>query len=1453
MSKLKKIIGLDVGTNSIGWAYVTRNFDDGKGEIINLGSRIIPMPADEISNFNQGNLESSTSARTAKRGMRRLRERQLKRRERLVGVFKIYGMIPAEWNPNRFSSFAYNFDDGKAEFKFQQSYEEMKAVFKSAHPDISVVPNDWTIYYLRKKALEYKISLEELAWVILQFNAKRGYYQLRGDDELDTADNKIFISDIVDEIIDLKDEVRGKKKFQVKLREGLEGIFTDKEKPEFIGKRIEFIATEKTTKDDKYFLLTKPDGEDWTLRKKRTEQKIEESGKTLGAYIFDRILEEPSVKIRGKEVHTIDRKWYRKELEAILAKQIEFHPELKDEDTYEKAIEHLYNHNESHKENLRKYGFDHLIASDIVYYQRPLKTKKYLIRNCKYEKYFFKDKQGNLQERPVKVTARSNPYFQEFRVWSTLQNLRIIAEEKRDDEGKLAQDVDVSAEVLTPENIEKLFSLFMHRKEVSESQILKMLNLKSNDYRINFESQKKLPGNNTIYSILKPFSKSKAQKEEMLQLISNRADLKHLWHIIYSLGENAEHMKSAIENAFGDKLSPESVKGLLEVPGFDKNYAAFSEKALKKILPLMRMGSHFSSGDIDPETKGRIEKVINAEFDPDINKDVRAELNELQDIAEFQGLPLHIVSYLVYGRHSESETNACFQSPEEVRVDELLPQHSLRNPTAEQIIRETLLLVKKLWEEYGKPDEIHVEMARELKLPNDKRKAYTDRRDENYNTNQRAIAMLNELKNEHPSINPHSKGHIETFKIYEEGAHAQAGKVDKDIKVIRSKGDPTPKEILRYKLWLEQKYKSPYSGQVIPLSQLFTSSYEIEHVIPKTLFYDDSFNNKIICETELNRFKDNKTAYQLILDSGGTEHNGIRILDKEEYEQLTKNMYGQNKIKYKNLMRTEPPYDFAQRQLNNTRYIARKLYELLDPFVREKEEVAARSKNLVPMAGGITHELRNDWGLHKIWKKLLSPRFQRMNELTGTDDYYQKNGQRIDLSGYENELKRLDHRHHAIDALTVACTTRQHIQYINSLRAENTRYQLRKVLFDQDEKGNYQGYRLPWKGFPEEAEKNLNEVVISFKNRVRVINKTINFHQKYVQQDDGTYKKKFVRQESNGANWAVRQPLSKETYYGKVTLREYKAKALGSALKEPHLIADPKIRKHIVNLFYKFEGIKSKVSKYLKEKPLQREGKAITRLKMIEYNTYATSTMDLDEKTKLSHLDKIVDNDLQDELKKHLEKYDGKSDMAFSTNGLIELNKGRKLPIQTVRVKEKFGLKYPVGQTGNKQDKYVESAKGTNLFFNVYWNEKKKQRVFETVSLQDVVLHQMSVAHLPKKNRLPVPINSEMGEFLFFLSPNDLVYVPTLDQNETLSVLDIKYGNIYKAVSFTGGKALFVPQYVSTIIKDGLEFQKLNKMQVDINEKMVKKVCWKLEIDKLGQIKNIIKAPAELSEYSNEK
>ena len=70
----------------------------------------------------------------------------------------------------------------------QSSFEEMLADFARTHPQLvesgKRIPTDWTIYYLRKKALTQAITKEELAWLILHFNQKRGYYQFRGDDEV---------------------------------------------------------------------------------------------------------------------------------------------------------------------------------------------------------------------------------------------------------------------------------------------------------------------------------------------------------------------------------------------------------------------------------------------------------------------------------------------------------------------------------------------------------------------------------------------------------------------------------------------------------------------------------------------------------------------------------------------------------------------------------------------------------------------------------------------------------------------------------------------------------------------------------------------------------------------------------------------------------------------------------------------------------------------------------------------------------------------------------------------------------------------------------------------------------------------------------------------------------------------------------------------------------------------
>ena len=82
-----RILGLDLGTNSIGWALI----DDNEHKIIKAGSRIIPMDAATMGDYEKGNLKSTASKRTGFRGIRRLYERATLRRERLLRVLHTMG------------------------------------------------------------------------------------------------------------------------------------------------------------------------------------------------------------------------------------------------------------------------------------------------------------------------------------------------------------------------------------------------------------------------------------------------------------------------------------------------------------------------------------------------------------------------------------------------------------------------------------------------------------------------------------------------------------------------------------------------------------------------------------------------------------------------------------------------------------------------------------------------------------------------------------------------------------------------------------------------------------------------------------------------------------------------------------------------------------------------------------------------------------------------------------------------------------------------------------------------------------------------------------------------------------------------------------------------------------------------------------------------------------------
>ena len=79
----------------------------------------------------------------------------------------------------------------------------------------------------------------------------------------------------------------------------------------------------------------------------------------------------------------------------------------------------------------------------------------------------------------------------------------------------------------------------------------------------------------------------------------------------------------------------------------------------------------------------------------------------------------------------------------------------------------------------------------------------------------------------------------EILRIYEEGALQELTKEDDqypEISKISQMAQPSAKELLKYRLWLDQKYCSPYTGKPISLSKLFTSAYQIEHIIPQSRY-----------------------------------------------------------------------------------------------------------------------------------------------------------------------------------------------------------------------------------------------------------------------------------------------------------------------------------------------------------------------------------------------------------------------------------------------------------------------------------------------------------------------------------------------------------------------------------------------------------------------------------------
>lgn len=227
-----------------------------------------------------------------------------------------------------------------------------------------------------------------------------------------------------------------------------------------------------------------------------------------------------------------------------------------------------------------------LLVEDVIFYQRPLKSKKSLISNCPYEEHTYVDKEtGEIHTASVKCIAKSHPLFQEFRLWQFLSNLRIYQKEGILN-GKFTTDIDVTNEFLkNADDYTNLFDWLNQKKEIKQDAFLRYppFGLKKNvaNYRWNYVEDKTYPCNETHSRILLYWEKAGIDQSILTTDIEEK-----LWHILYSISDKNELQKALKHFADKNKLEDKFADIFQQIPPFKKDYGSYSAKAIKNCFLL---------------------------------------------------------------------------------------------------------------------------------------------------------------------------------------------------------------------------------------------------------------------------------------------------------------------------------------------------------------------------------------------------------------------------------------------------------------------------------------------------------------------------------------------------------------------------------------------------------------------------------------------------------------------------------------------------------------------------------------------------------------------------------------------------------------------------------------------------------------------------------------------------
>lgn len=254
------------------------------------------------------------------------------------------------------------------------------------------------------------------------------------------------------------------------------------------------------------------------------------------------------------------------------------------------------------------------------------------------------------------------------------------------------------------------------------------------------------------------------------------------------------------------------------------------------------------------------------------------------------------------------------------------------------------------------------------------------------------------------------------------------------IRTEYGKEHPTGQDLVKLKLWEEQHGECAYSQKHISIEHLFEPDYaEVDHIIPYSISFDDGYKNKILVLAEENRNKGNRLPLQYL--------QGKRREDFIVWVENTIRSTPKKQRLLKEKLTSEDEKQFKERNLQDTKTMARFLLNYIGDHLAFADFAAGRKKHITAVNGAVTSYMRKRWGISKI----------------------RENG---DL-------------HHAVDALVIACTTDGMIQQVSRYAA------LRECEYVQTEGGSLavsvhtgevlKSFPYPWPEFRRELEARLGD------------------------------------------------------------------------------------------------------------------------------------------------------------------------------------------------------------------------------------------------------------------------------------------------------------------------------------------------------------------------------------------